>query len=75
MWQITRETICQDLAEAGVTCRPTFEIDTPPARIGWDDVNAEFERPVGLCLEHQICLPPPFVDGWRVEEQIMAGDG
>jgi hypothetical protein len=72
VWQITRETICQDLAVAGGNCNPAFTPHEPPIPIGWDEVIAEYERTVHLYFEHRNCPPPTFVDEWCVDEPITA---
>jgi len=62
VWQFTRATICQDLAEAGGACRPAFDAVTPPQPDGWDEVRLEFDRTAQLYREHTSCLPPPWSD-------------
>jgi hypothetical protein len=59
VWQITRDTICQDLRRAGGTCVPASGQNVPPAPVGWSEVLADYERSAQLYQSWE-CLPPPF---------------
>ncbi len=59
IWQITRDTICQDLARAGGTCMPLSSPNEPPIPAGWSEVIDEYERVSNLYWSRG-CLPPPF---------------
>ena len=59
VWQITRNTICQDLQQAGGTCVPASDRNVPPEPVGWSEVLADHERSAGLYRSWE-CLPPPF---------------
>ena len=80
VWQITRDTICQDLATAGGTCVPVSEPNQPPEPEGWTQVMAEYDRTAELYFEHRSCLPPPFDQGWcltadQQEQDALSNDG
>ena len=74
VWQITRDTICQDLATAGGRCVPESLPNTPPEPEGWAERIAEYERTANLYFEHQFCLPGPFAGGECVVEGGFADD-
>ena len=74
VWQITRDTICQDLATAGGRCVPESLPNTPPEPEGWAERIAEYERTANLYFEHQFCLPAPFGGGECVVEGGFADD-
>ncbi|HUS43591.1 MAG TPA: hypothetical protein VMY16_13080 [Ilumatobacteraceae bacterium] len=59
VWQITRDTICQDLQRAGGTCVPAPDQNVPPEPAGWSEVLADHERSEQLYWSWD-CLPPPF---------------
>ncbi len=59
VWQITRDTICQDLQRAGGTCVPAADQNVPPEPVGWSQVLADYERSSQLYQSWE-CLPPPF---------------
>ena len=59
VWQITRDTICQDLQLAGGTCVPASDQNVPPEPVGWSEVLADYERSAQLYHSWE-CLPPPF---------------
>ena len=59
VWQITRDTICQDLQRAGGTCVPASDQNVPPEPVGWSEVLADYERTAQLYQSWE-CLPPPF---------------
>ncbi len=59
VWQITRDTICEDLQHAGGTCVPTSSQNLPPEPVGWSDVLADYEASIQL-YQSWDCLPPPF---------------
>lgn len=59
VWQITRDTLCQDLARAGGTCEPASGQNQPPIPAGWSQVIAEYDQLSSLYWS-QDCLPPPF---------------
>lgn len=62
-WQITRATICQDLAMAGGECKPAADRVEPPEPENWDDVMAEYDRTSELYWSAWSCLPEPFGPG------------
>ena len=59
VWQITRDTICQDLQRAGGTCVPASGQNVPPEPVGWSEVLADYERSAQLYQSLE-SLPPPF---------------
>ena len=59
VWQITRDTICQDLQRAGRTCVPASGQNVPPEPVGWSEVLADYERSAPLYWSSE-SLPPPF---------------
>jgi hypothetical protein len=59
VWQITRDTICQDLQRAGGTCVPASGQNVPPEPVGWSEVLADYERSAQLYQSSE-SLPPPF---------------
>lgn len=62
VWQITRDTICQDLALAGGNCVPASAQNQPPEPPGWTETLAEYERTANLYWAWD-CLPPPYGPG------------
>jgi hypothetical protein len=59
VWQVTRDTICQDLQSAGGTCVPASGQNVPPEPVGWSEVLADYERSAQLYQPSE-SLPPPF---------------
>ena len=69
IWQITRDTVCQDLELAGGSCVPASTRIEPPEPDGWSEVLREYERTSELYWSWD-CLPEPFGPG-----SAACGDG
>lgn len=69
-WQITRATICQDLALAGGECKPEAVRIEPPEPENWDDVMADYERSTEQYWSWWDCLPEPFGPGQSACDEI-----
>ena len=57
VWQITRATICQDLALALAPCQPTPPAIEPPSTPEWEAVSREWMSRANLYMGSDGCAP------------------